>query len=54
MGAVKRRFWEKGDWFDGLGFVGWASITGGGVGGALSTASACGATEEKSKAAIVA
>lgn len=53
LGAVRRRFWEKGEEFDGLGFWASAWISGGGLG--VSKARACwGAIEEKSKAAKVA
>lgn len=52
---MRRRFCEKGEVLEGVGLVGWASITGGGVGGvALSKAKACGVREETSKAAKVA
>lgn len=57
LGALRRRFWEKGE--AALGLEGWAWSTGGGVGvGVLSMLSmaraGCGVREEKSKAAKVA
>lgn len=50
FGAVRRRFWEKGDEFDGLGFWASAWISGGGFGVSRARA-CCGVIEEKSRAA---
>lgn len=50
FGAVKRRFWEKGDGFERSDFWASAWITGGVVRGA-STAKACGVNEENRSAA---
>lgn len=53
LGALRRRFWEKGE--AALDLEGWGWSTGGGVGvGVLSMARACGVSEEKSRAAKVA
>lgn len=51
---MRRRFWEKGD--EDSDWLGWASTTGGGVGGGftLSKARACGASEANKRVAKVA